>query len=67
MSKLIWNSIVLTSLFFMINQLDAQWIQTSGPERGQVRCFTVIDGDIFAGTHGGVFLSITAGIFFKGP
>ena len=40
---------------------SAQWVQTSGPEGGQIHCIVAIDSRLFAGTSGGVFLSTNAG------
>jgi photosystem II stability/assembly factor-like uncharacterized protein len=41
---------------------NAQWIQSHGPNGGEVRCFAASGGDLFAGTWGGgVFLSTNDG------
>lgn len=41
--------------------LQAQWIQTNGPNEGDVRCLAASGSNLFAGTNGGVFLSIDNG------
>jgi photosystem II stability/assembly factor-like uncharacterized protein len=43
------------------NQLMAQWVQTDGPEGGNVFCLTSIDMMLFAGTENGVFRSADNG------
>jgi Secretion system C-terminal sorting domain len=49
---------VVFCLFTATNPLHAQWIQTNGPNGGQVYSFAVYDTYLFAGTGGGgVYLS----------
>ena len=39
----------------------AQWVQTNGPYGGMIISLPVSDASLFAGTEGGVFLSINNG------
>ena len=53
---------LIFGVFFSLpDESRAQWIQTNGPEGGQVNCFAVSGANIFAGGLGGVFLSTNNG------
>ena len=53
---------VTASVFTGANLSNAQWVQTSGPEGGQINCLAVNGTNLFAGTNvGGVFLSANNG------
>ena len=52
--------ILMTSICFT-SITKAQWIQTNGPEGGQINCFAAIDDNLFAGTRGGLFRSTDEG------
>ncbi len=43
------------------DRLSAQWIQTHGPEGGQVTCLALSGANLFAGTDNGVYLSTDNG------
>ena len=47
-------------IFFTV-AVNAQWVQTNGPNGGTVNCFAISDTNIYAGTNGGVFLSTNNG------
>jgi len=55
----------LLSFFFVAllatPSLQAQWIQTNGPDGGNVWCFAVNGSNLFAGTGDGVFRSTNNG------
>jgi hypothetical protein len=53
--------IVLQLLIFNTAILQTQWIQTSGPGGGIIRCLAVSGTNIFAGIGNGVYLSIDNG------
>jgi len=46
---------------FYPNHLTAQWIQTNGPQGGEVKCLASIDSFLFAGTEDGVYRSVDNG------
>jgi photosystem II stability/assembly factor-like uncharacterized protein len=51
---------------FFINFLFAQWVQTSGPEGGDIQCIAKCNDDIFCGTlGGGLFKSTDDGLSWK--
>ena len=59
---------LLTCLFFLLQFLityngilQAQWVQTNGPNGGLVNCLAVSGTSIFAGSDSGVFLSTNNG------
>ena len=58
-SRLLLFSCLLTALSWSTSL--AQWIQTSGPSGGAIRALAVIGTNLFAGTSGGVFLSMDNG------
>jgi hypothetical protein len=63
-SDKIVRSTFVVLLFFAIlfpRTSSAQWVQTSGPLGGMVRALTVSGTNVFAGTFGGVYLSINGG------
>jgi photosystem II stability/assembly factor-like uncharacterized protein len=50
------------TLFIIVSIASAQWVQTNGPYGGYVICFTMMNNNIFCGTHeGGVFISTNDG------
>jgi hypothetical protein len=53
--------LVMISLFMLLNQSMAQWIQTNGPAGGTIRCFALSGTNIYAGTYYGIYLSIDDG------
>src|SRR5665647_2648150 len=54
--------IVIQFLILSNEVLQAQWVQTNGPNRGIVHCFAVSGINIFAGSDsGGVYLSTDNG------
>ena len=55
------NALMFFFMLGMINPLHAQWVQTNGPYGGTVNCFAVSGTNIFAGTAGGLFLSMNNG------
>ena len=61
MKKLLSILVMMVAISTCPTHLSAQWVQTSGPEGGQVTCFTTIGANLFAGTGGGVFLSSNNG------
>ena len=53
---------VVFCIFTTTNPLHAQWVQTSGPYGGNIKCFAVSGTNLFAGISGsGVFLSTNNG------
>jgi photosystem II stability/assembly factor-like uncharacterized protein len=57
---------VLLVFFFLANISFAQWVQTNGPEGGDIQCITKFNSNIFCGTlGGGLFKSIDDGISWK--
>src|SRR5262245_14949036 len=53
---------LLSCIFATTNTLEAQWIQTNGPDGGFVVSLTVSGPNLLAGTNGGgVFLSTNHG------
>ena len=61
LSLMIWTTILL----FNSNYLAGQWIQTNGPQGGEVKCLTSIDSILFAGTEDGVYRSVDNGTSWK--
>ena len=61
MRHLIQIGVVLTSLLLVVDAVYPQWVQTNGPEGGNVYCFAFMDSNIFAGTDVGVFRSTNHG------
>ncbi|MBI4549196.1 MAG: hypothetical protein HY707_14535, partial [Ignavibacteriae bacterium] len=54
---------ILSVLLFIRNAMNAQWTKTFKPNGDTVTCFTVHNGNIFAGTRaGGVFVSTNNGM-----
>src|SRR5689334_16255001 len=54
--------VLLILLLGVEKGLQAQWVQTSGPGGGNVHCFAVNSGNVFAGSEsGGVFLTTNNG------
>ena len=49
--------ILLLVAIFVMNIVNAQWVQTLGPYGGRVSCITSCNSKIFAGGSGGVFVS----------
>jgi hypothetical protein len=47
--------------FLYSNTLHSQWVQTNGPNSGSIRALAVIGTNLFAGTIGGVYLSMDNG------
>ena len=63
--KRLYLALLTTILFFSSNLLVAQWIQTNGPQGGEVKCLASIDTILFAGTEHGVFSSENNGASWK--
>ena len=62
MSNIFRILLVVLSLLIGLNQLHTQWLQTNGPNGGEIDCIAIIDSNIFAGTwEGGMFLSTNNG------
>ena len=57
--------IVLLAAIFVMNVVEAQWVQTLGPFGGRVSCITSCNSKIFAGGSGGVFVSSDNGISWQ--
>ena len=53
--------LLMVFIFIGTNLSIAQWIQTSGPGGGDIRCFAFIGTNLFAGTSNGVFLTTNNG------
>jgi hypothetical protein len=52
----------VTLTFFLISSLaSAQWVQTNGPESGEVFCIAACGKDLFVGTENGVYRSTDDG------
>ena len=61
MKKLFLAILMMIFFSFNSNLLNAQWVQTKGPEGGGAQCFTSIDTILFVGTYCGVFRSTDNG------
>src|SRR5665647_2999652 len=53
--------ILLQLLIIYNNDLQAQWVQTTGPYGGEILCLAVSGINIIAGTRNGVFLTTNNG------
>jgi photosystem II stability/assembly factor-like uncharacterized protein len=63
--KRLYLALLTTILLFSSNHLAAQWIQTNGPQGGEVKCLASIDSILFAGTEDGVYRSVDNGASWK--
>jgi ligand-binding sensor domain-containing protein len=61
MKKCLTILLSMVVICFISNLLNAQWVQTNGPEGGEAKCFTSIDTILFVGTEIGVFRSTNDG------
>ena len=50
MRKYVIIPLLLVVLLSSSNQLMAQWVQTNGPEGGEISCIASIDTSLFVGT-----------------
>lgn len=55
----------LLFVFFTTFSLFAQWQQTEGPEGGETYSIKLIDGVLWAGTHGGLYQSWDDGVTWQ--
>jgi hypothetical protein len=62
MRRIFRNLVLIAFIFTGTNHLMAQWVQTDGPEGGNVFCLTSIDTMLFVGTENGVFRSVDNGV-----
>jgi len=61
MKKLFLVVLLMTIIFSTSNQLTAQWVQTNGPEGGEVFCLAAHDTTLFLGSEIGVYFSTDNG------
>jgi photosystem II stability/assembly factor-like uncharacterized protein len=61
MRRILRILVLIAFIFPGTNHLMAQWVQTDGPEGGNVFCLTSIDTMLFVGTDNGVFRSADNG------
>jgi hypothetical protein len=62
MKKHLLSLILAGGLFGLCaHGINAQWVQTSGPEGGTINALAVNAGNIFAGSDNGIFLSTNNG------
>ncbi len=58
--------VLLTTIVpFSANRLVAQWVQTNGPEGGEIKCIACCDTMLFVGTEYGVYRSDDDGFSWK--
>ena len=59
--RLILITVSFLTTFFAVIPIEAQWVQTNGPDGSQVNCFATIGSRLLAGTGHGVFISTDKG------
>lgn len=52
---------VMLTLFLSVQSSPAQWVQTNGPDGGEIHALAVSGSNLFAGTSSGIFLSTDNG------
>src|SRR5437868_7937109 len=55
------NLITFLALSISFTSIQAQWLQTSGPNGGSITSLVSIGSDLYAGTRSGLFRSSDAG------
>jgi hypothetical protein len=61
MKKFFLVFLLMIVVFSSSNQLNAQWVQTNGPEGGEVNCLAAYDTTLFLGSEIGVYSSTDNG------
>ena len=51
---------------FLCLNISAQWLQTNGPNGGEVTCFSSLGSKLFVGLHDGMYCSSDSGIHWSG-